>query len=167
MSLRDMARRLGTKWGPGLMCVVASLAAAVPAKTLGQNVPNEYQLKAVFLFNFAQFVEWPTSAFPEARTPLVIGVLGTDPFGAYLDETVRGEIVNSHPLAVQRYRRVEDITRCHILFVSGLEQGHLAEILAGLKGRTILTVGDAEGFTRGGGMIRFVTDHNRIRLRIN
>src|ERR1051325_2122547 len=64
-------------------------------------LPREYQLKAIFLFNFAQFVDWPPEAFPEARTPLVIGVLGEDPFGAYLDETVRGETVNNRSLLVQ------------------------------------------------------------------
>src|SRR5687767_223921 len=76
-----------------------------PAET---TPPLEYQLKAVFLFNFAQFVEWPPEAFPEAQTPLVIGVLGEDPFGAYLDETVRGETVNNRSLVVHRYRRVEE-----------------------------------------------------------
>src|SRR5688572_2456800 len=65
---------------------------------------KEYQVKAVFLYNFAQFVEWPTTAFPTAETPLVIGVLGDDPFGGYLDETVRGEKANNRALAIERYR---------------------------------------------------------------
>src|SRR5262245_53334289 len=64
---------------------------------------REYQVKAVFLFNFAQFVEWPSPAFPEERTPLVIGVLGDDPFGPYLDEVVRGEKINARPLVIQRF----------------------------------------------------------------
>lgn len=127
----------------------------------------EYQLKAVFLFNFAQFVEWPTSAFPEPDTPLSICILGEDPFGGYLDETVRGETVANHPLSVRRYRTVEEIKGCHILFVGRKEQAHLSEILDSLKGHSVLTVSDAERFASRGGMIRFVTDHNRIRLRIN
>ncbi len=143
-----------------------ALAALAPAgSTLAQS--PEYQLKAVFLFNFAQFVEWPASAFPEPDTPLGICILGVDPFGGYLDETVRGETVASHPLAVRRYRTVDEIKGCHILFVSRQEQGQFGQILDSLKGRSVLTVSDAEGFARRGGMIRFVTDHNRIRLRIN
>jgi hypothetical protein len=130
-------------------------------------LPREYQLKAVFLFNFAQFVDWPPEAFPEAQTPLVIGVLGEDPFGAYLDETVRGETVNNRPLIVQRYRQVEEIKTCHVLFISQSETDRLEQILADLKGRNILTVGDADGFARRGGMIRFVIDKNKIRLRVN
>lgn len=124
----------------------------------------EYQLKAVFLFNFAQFVEWPDSAFADPTAPLVIGVLGDDPFGAFLDETVRGETVNHHPLEVQRFRRVEDVGRCHILFV---REPRLEDVLGKLANRPILTVGDAENFARRGGMIRFVNDRNRIRLLIN
>jgi hypothetical protein len=136
----------------------------LPAQT---TIPREYQIKAAFLFNFAQFVEWPTNAFQEATTPLVIGVLGEDPFGASLDETVRGEKVNNRPLVVQRYRRVEDIETCHMLFISQSERNRLEQIFAGLKNRSILTVGDLDGFALRGGMIRFVTEKNKIRLRIN
>jgi hypothetical protein len=131
------------------------------------NATKEYKIKAVFLFNFSQFVTWPTNAFPEAQTPLVIGVLGEDPFGTYLDETVRGEEVDKHPLAIQHYRRAEEIKTCHILFISQSETGRMDEILASLKGRNILTVSDAEGFAQQGGMIRFVTEKNKIRLGIN
>ena len=106
----------------------ALAGATAPGDRLAQSSP-EYQLKAVFLFNFAQFVEWPASAFPEPDTPLAICVLGEDPFGPYLDETVRGETVGNHPLAVRRYRAVDEVTGCHILFVSRQEQGHLREIL--------------------------------------
>ncbi|HTB80695.1 MAG TPA: YfiR family protein [Opitutaceae bacterium] len=130
-------------------------------------VSREYQVKAVFLFNFAQFVDWPSGTFSSAQAPLVIGVLGDDPFDGFLDETIHDEKVNDHPLIVQRYRRVEEIGACHILFISQSESGRLDRILARLKDRNILTVGDAEDFARRGGMIRFVTENNKIRLRIN
>src|SRR2546425_8546554 len=136
------------------------LVAFAPALTAWRDLPaqtapaQEYQLKAVFLFNFAQFVEWPPEAFPEAQTPLVIGVLGKDPFGAYLDETVRGETVNNRPLTVQRYRQAKEIKTCHVLFISRSEAYRLEQIFASLKGREILTVGDAGGFARRAGRIR-------------
>ena len=128
---------------------------------------REYQIKAVFLFNFVQFVDWPPRAFSKAQSPLVIGVLGEDPFDSYLDEAVRGEKVNDHPLVIRRYRRPEDIGPCHILFISRSEAGRLGQVLAALKGRSILTVGDMAGFAERGGMIRFVTENNKIRLQIN
>jgi hypothetical protein len=149
-------------------CLVVGATAATPANAVAQaSASPEYQLKAVFLFNFAQFVEWPAGAFAGPDTPLVIGVLGEDPFGSYLDETVRGETVNGRPYEVQRYRGVEEIGTCHILFVSRRGADRLQGVLDSLRGRSILTVSDAEGFAGRGGMIRFVTDRNRIRLRIN
>jgi hypothetical protein len=145
-----------------VLLVSGALALSAPAAA-----PGEYQLKAVFLFNFAQFVEWPPQAFPDAQAPLVIGVLGMDPFGAYLDETVRGETVNNRPLVVQRYGRVEDINTCHILFISRSEADRLEQIVASLKGRSILTVSDAEDAALRGVMIRMIMVENKIRLRIN
>lgn len=127
----------------------------------------EYQVKAVFLFNFAQFVDWPADAFPDADTPFVIGVLGDDPFGSVLDQTVRGERLGGRSFQVRRYQRVDDIKTCHILFISRSEESRPESMPAGLKHRPILTVSDAEGFAERGGMIRFVTDRNRIRLQIN
>src|SRR5438874_7448378 len=91
----------------GLACLWIILAGLFPAAPISsaQTAPSkEYQVKAVFLFNFAQFVDWPANAFSGTNAPLVIGVLGEDPFGSFLDETVRGETVNGHPLVVQRYR---------------------------------------------------------------
>src|SRR5216110_957205 len=100
---------------------------------LGAAAPvSEYQLKAVFLFNFAQFVEWPPAAFAGDTSPIVIGVLGEDPFGAYLDETVRGEKVGNRPIQVQRYRRADEITTCHVLFISRSEESQLGQTLASL-----------------------------------
>jgi hypothetical protein len=169
--LRAFARRRAppraTGWA-GVCALVSILCLAHAGALAAQSAPTpEYRLKAVFLFNFAQFVEWPATAFPEADTPLVIGILGDDPFGAYLDETVRGERVNDRPLAVRRYQSVGDIGACHILFVSRPEQGRLSEILDSLKGTSVLTVSDAERFASRGGMIGFVTEQNRIRLRVN
>jgi hypothetical protein len=158
----------GRKSFSAVWLVMSALLLSGGLDLSAQTAPaREYQVKAVFLFNFAQFVDWPPQAFPEAQTPLVIGVLGEDPFGAYLDETVRDEKVNNRPLAVQRYRRVEEIKTCHILFISRSEADRLGQILASLKERSILTVSDTEGAAQRDVMIRLVTEKNKIRLRIN
>jgi hypothetical protein len=143
----------------GLLLGTAVASAQVPA--------SEYQVKAVFLFNFAQFVEWPPTAFAGPSAPMIIGVLGENPFGSYLDETVRGERVSGRPVAVQYYRRVDEIRTCHVLFISRSEEGRLDQILNRLKDRSILVVSDVDDFSRRGGMIRLATVQNRIRLVIN
>jgi hypothetical protein len=130
-------------------------------------VPTPAQVEAAFLFNFSQFVDWPPAAFADAHSPIVIGVLGNDPFGPALEEVIRGEVVNGRTLAVRRFRDVEEVSGCHILFVSRSEGPRLEQILQALKGRSVLTVSELEGFALAGGVIRFVLTENRIRLRIN
>ncbi len=162
------ARRLPVWSGRVIRSLIAGALAIVPNPTRAQPAPvSEYQLKAVFLFNFAQFVDWPPAAFPDPQAPLAICVLGDDQFGNNLDETVRGEKANDRPLIVQRYRRLDDVRGCHILFVSRSENDRLAQIVTALQGRNILTVSDVAGFALRGGMIQFVTDKNKIRLDIN
>jgi hypothetical protein len=128
---------------------------------------SEYRVKAVFLFNFAQFVDWPPTAFPDSGTPFVIGILGDDPFGAFLDETVRGEQSHGRSFQVRRYQRVDEIGTCHILFIGRPDGDRLDAILGRLKDRPILTVSDDPGFADHGGMVRFLNDRNRVRLQIN
>lgn len=142
------------------------LLAGSPGLASQRAEAPEYQVKAVFLFNFAQFVDWPRAASPDSA-PLVIGILGDDPFGRVLDGTVRGERLGTRPFAVRRFARVEDIGACDILFISRSEGSRVEPIVATLHDRTILTVSDISGFATRGGMIQFVTDKNRIRLRIN
>lgn len=144
------------------------LTFLLAVETLAQSSQlREYQIKAVFLYNFAHFVEWPAPALADPSDPLVIGVLGQDPFGPLLDEAVAGEKIDQHPLIVRRFRRVDEIDRCHVLFVSSSENDRLAQTFAQLKGRSILVVGESEGFAKRGGMIRFVTEKNKVRLRVN
>jgi len=162
MRMRRRLRTVARTW-----LVVCALLLPGALDTSAQTGPStEYQIKAVFLFNFAQFTEWPAAAFTNASSPLIIGILGSDPFGAYLDETVRNEKVNNRPLVIQRYQRADDIKTCHILFISPSEAQTTDQVFARLQGRSILTVGDTEGFASRG-MIRFLTEQNRIRLRVN
>jgi len=128
---------------------------------------SEYQLKAVFLFNFVQFVDWPPSATQDSQPSLLIGILGDDPFGTFLDEIVRGERLGARSIQVRRYRRIADIEECNILFISRSENERVPEILSAVKNRPVLTVSDGDGFASQGGIIQFFTDKNRIRIRIN
>ena len=131
------------------------------------NSYREYQVKAAFLFNFTQFVEWPANALPETTTPWVIGVLGENPFGTYLQEIISGEQVNGHSLVIQQYKNAEEIKTCHILFINLTEKDKLEQAITSLKGRSILTVGDGNNFIKQGGMIRFVIRDNKVHFQIN
>lgn len=147
-----------------LFAVLLSFGAIAPPQ---DDTTKEYQLKAVFLFNFTQFIEWPPDAFAQPDAPLVIGILGPDPFGKYLDETVQGEKINGHPLVVQRFHTLAEIARCQILFINTDEKNEWKKIFEYAKAQHVLTVGDVTNFSRQGGMIRFFPEENKIRIRIN
>jgi YfiR/HmsC-like len=140
--------------------LLSSLALAAPA-------PAEYQVKAVFLFNFTQFVDWPEQAFADPRAPFVIGVLGRDPFGSALDEVVRGETVNGRPLVVERYRNVGELKRCQILFIDRTVGAEADRTLQSLLRQNTLTVTDFAAPTPSTEIIRFLNEGKKIRLRIN
>jgi hypothetical protein len=149
--------------------LIASLFAALAgASALAFSAPaSEYQVKAVFLFNFSQFVAWPASAFGRGDSPIVICVLGRDPFGPDLDAVVSGEHVGARSLVVRRYQDVQEIKDCHILFIDRSQAPQLTQIVQALHGRSILTVSDIADATRSGVMIDLIKESDRIRLRIN
>jgi hypothetical protein len=149
-------------WPP----LFAALWLLLPLSLRAQQLP-EYDVKAAFLFNFAQFVEWPPESFASAESPIVIGVLGEDPFGPALDQLISQEPVNGRRTVVRRFERVEDVDVCHLLFINVRNPARLAAAIGALNKRATLTVGDAEPFLDQGGMIQFVTQNNRIKLRIN
>src|SRR5262245_32354867 len=103
-----------------LLLLFVLRTAAVKAQPLS-SLDAEYQLKAVFIFNFAQYVEWPPEAFSSDISPIRIGVLGTNYFKNKLQETVQGETVHNRHFEVTFYQRVDEIKECHILFISRSE----------------------------------------------
>ncbi|MGI8637190.1 MAG: YfiR family protein, partial [Segetibacter sp.] len=104
-------------------CVFLISLFLIFAFQLQAQTSREYSIKAVFLYNFTQFIDWPATAFSNAESPFIVGILGDDPFHASLDEAVAGEKVKDHPIIVQRYQDVKDITTCHILFINRKEEG--------------------------------------------
>ena len=129
--------------------------------------PSEYEVKAAFLFNFTKFVEWPDSSFPDAHSPIVTGIVGDDPFGASLTRLVAGQKAQGRSIAIIRYRRGDDLRRCHVLFISGSERTRIAQILAALQDTGVLTVSDIDGFAEAGGAVQFVMQENRVHFVVN
>jgi len=68
----------------------------------GDQAAREYEVKAAFLYNFAAFVEWPRAAFAEDSSPIVVCIVGTDPFGTGLDRTLQGKTAQGRPIVIRR-----------------------------------------------------------------
>lgn len=148
-------------WLPAAAMVAQSAAALPPARL------REAEVKAVFLLNFTRFVEWPPDSFPGPGDPIVIGVLGADPFGKLLDEAVRGERVNGRPIVVRRFKNAQELEPCQVLYISSSEKERVPGILELLRDSKTLTVGESDRFASQGGAIRLMTEKNRVRFEIN
>jgi hypothetical protein len=149
---------------PGGLSLVWLLAAAVTAGGAPAVIPSEREVEAAFLCSFAEFVEWP-DARPDASVTVL--VLGEDPFGPLLDETVKSRPLQTKGIEVSRSRRAEDAPRFQVVYVSASEKPRLAAILGALVGRSVLTVSDIPGFAEQGGVVGFVVEDKRVRFEIN
>jgi hypothetical protein len=149
-----------------VLASLVSLAGGRPI--LGQgSAASEYEVKAAFLYHFAQFVEWPQEAFKEASSPLTYCTLGEDPFRGALDASLSGKTIGARPLQVRHLKPAQEIQGCHVLFIGEGEKKLLPAVLAMVKGSPLLIVGESERFARDGGMIGFCLEENKIRFEIN
>jgi len=133
---------------------------------------SEYAVKAAYLFNFTKFVEWPDGTFDSATSPIIIGVLGDDPFGGDLANTIEGRSVNGHAIHLKRFGafdgiQIPQLRKCQILFISYSEKDNIKVILEVMRGTNALTVSEIETFPLLGGMILFDQEGQRITLSIN
>jgi YfiR/HmsC-like len=156
------------RWRAAVILVVFVSAQFVSGPNVhAQEALSEYQVKAAYLFNFLKFVEYPGESFTDPLAPIVIGVVGDDPFGGALPQVVIGKTVQGRDLVIHVYRTGEELRGAHILFISSSERKRLPMILSRLRGASVLTVSDTEGFLEAGGMIQFLNESGRVRFAIN
>src|SRR5437867_3437041 len=152
------------------LCLLLALWVAISGGLVASAetpAPTMHQVEAAFLFNFAKFVTWPDDAFQLSGSSLIIGVLGEDPFGAVLEETIRDKTVMGKKLAVKRFVRIQDAVNSHILFLSSSEESQLLPLLKVLEKATVLTVSDMEQFAERGGMVAFTVEDQKVRFNVN
>lgn len=151
-----------------LLCLLAgwggcfAFVAVAPAAA-----SKEDQIKAAFLYNFTKFVEWPAGRFANARSPIVIGVLASDPVAAELATLVKDRQVNGRAVVVTPVATLEELRSAHVVFVSTEEEAKLGNIAEAMNGAAVLTVGETERFTAQGGMIAFTREADKVRFAIN
>jgi hypothetical protein len=149
------------------MVIVGARLIVAPCAAAQSDGVAEYQVKAAFLFNFVKFVEWPDSVFADARAPIVLGILGDNPFGDDLRTIVSGQLVRGRPIRVQTFKFGDDLRACHVVFVSASERAHMPQILISLRGADVLTVSDLDSFASEGGVMQFVMEESRVRFLVN
>ena len=152
------------------ICLLLATALGSRADGGDTSESSEYLIKAGFIYNFAKLVEWPATAFPQPDSPIVIGILGNDPFGATLDRIVADKKISGRVISVKRVKWSKDFKElkdCNILFISSSEKEHIDSVVEAMKGLPILTIGDAPGFAKRGGIINFTLEDNKVRFEVN
>jgi len=158
-----------------MLNLVLILCIAMPAHSVHAHplIPmagsdyTEYQVKAAFLPQFTKFVTWPSKMFDSSKSPIVIGILGKDHFGDYIDQLLKKGLIQNRKLEVKRFKTLKDLKPTHLLFISSSEKKNYKKIFAQIKGCNVLTVGDTDNFIDEGGMICFVNMDKKVRFKIN
>jgi hypothetical protein len=167
-----------------ILFVTLCIMAIAPCIHAEPTKSQEYNVKAAFLFNFIKFVDWPTRDLGDANEPLIIGIIGKDPFkdnfGVLKDKQVKGRNVTitrfkgieeleeaGQKRKDQLYPQIEIIRKCHLLFICSSEKEHVFEIVNLVRNHSILTVADMDGFLGAGGIINFLMEEKKVRFEIN
>jgi hypothetical protein len=156
----DSARTVALLW-------IILLVSGSPRPAGGQAGPEEYQVKAAFLFHFAQFVDWPTGVLNNDDPSLKLCIFDDEPRRQELQNILDGKAIGAREFHVRLISQPQELQVCNILFLSRDEARRQTAILKSLRGMPILTVGETPNFLADGGMIRFHIEEERIRFDIN
>lgn len=166
------------------MVLVLSLLIALVAQGTNAAVSREYKIKAAFLYNFIKFVDWPKEKIAGRNKPIIIGIVGKDPFGDAF-EPVQSKSIKGRKVVIKRfttfkrlnksseqntdktYRKIEMLKKCHLIFICPSEEKNIKEIINLVKDHSVLTVGQTDDFLKAGGIINFIVEDEKVRFEIN
>ncbi len=149
-----------------LLCIVL-LVSGVAQAGRAQSTTDEYEVKAAFLFHFAQLVDWPTSAQNAEDPSLEFCIFSDEPRRQELQSTIEGKTIGARLFHVRLISQPQEIAGCNVLFLSRDEAHRQTAILKSLRGMPVLTVGETTNFLSEGGIIRFHLEEGKIRFDIN
>jgi len=168
-----------------ILALALFVTLVVPKARANSTTSREYEIKAAFLYNFIKFTDWPKEKMGDVNEPIVIGIIGKDPFGDAID-VIRDEQVKGRKLVIRWFKsfeeskesngkdkpsvhkEIEAIRKCHLLFFSSSEKKKtIGEIMKALESSHVLTVGDMNGFLETGGVINLITEDKKVRFEIN
>jgi len=166
-SIRKILQNVFSGWKSYLLFFVGILVVSNSHTYAQTNNGIEAKLKAAYIFHFLQFVEWPDSAFANENSPIVLAVLGKDPFGKILDETIESEKIGKRQVIIKRIGSFNELGACHVLYISTSEGNIYKNILKHVGVSPVLTISDIDNFGLAGGDINFYIEENKVRFAIN
>ena len=168
--IRGPIQRITSFAGSGLVPILSVLliSLALASSVRAQDVEaNEYEIKAAYLLNFPNFVDWPGSINQDLQSPFRLCLLGSDPLGSALSRMMADRLSRGRSLLLRRVSRTDPVSDCQILYIGPSESKYIPQILDSLHNVSALTVGETDQFAAQGGMIQLVMEDNRIRFKIN
>lgn len=165
-----------------VLALVLFMAAITPKAWAASTTSSEYQIKAAFLYNFIKFVDWPEEKLHDGNEPIIIGIIGKNPFGNAFEplknKSAKGEIViikhfkgleelEKSKEKPEQHEQLDAIRESHLLFICRSEKKKFTEIINMVEGYSVLTIADDEGFLESGGIINFVMEENKVRFEIS
>lgn len=128
---------------------------------------QEYKVKAAYLFHFISYTTWPRSSFERRDSPIVVMVVGGDPFGKRLDQALGDKKIDGRRVVVQRSRSVPREIDAHVVFEGSLARKDRAELLKRCASKSILLCGERSGYAKDGAHCNFFMDGPNVRFEIN
>jgi hypothetical protein len=150
---------------PAFLLVALYLSAGPDSTIQAQNTSTEYRLKAAFVYQFPQFVEWPATSW-QGATGVQLCILQPNPFGRELEALVRGESLHGRPFVIREITGPDGVSGCHLLFIRGAAPAG-GEVLKAARGSSVLTVGEDERFLDEGGIIALRIVERRVRFEVS
>ena len=151
-----------------ILLIATALLAPASRLRAADEPTREQQVRAAFIFNFMQFVEWPADAFRDEKSPLVVAIVGGDSFAAAVDKALGGKEIGGRSIAIKRYGLASQIEKgCHVAVLAAPDRELLRLVRERVGATPVLLVGEGEYFCRDGGMIRLFNEENRVRFEIN
>jgi hypothetical protein len=148
-----------------LFAMVLVVAVCRPCR--GEPLTRESQVKAAFIYNFTQFIDWPADTFNSSEAPFVVGVVGDSPLTGALMKIMIGKFVGAHPIVVTHFAAADGVRACQILFVPESLDAEMPPILARIGKSPCLIVGEGDGVLPGGGAARLFLEDSKMRFQLN
>lgn len=152
-----------------LLAYIALLLACVlvPASLRADTATATQQIQAQFIYNFANFVEWPDDAFDHRETPIKVCLFGDVEFAPYL-YTYDGALIGERELVITRAEQFKDIREgCHILYVGDDQRVQLPHFWKQIQYIYVLSIGSRDGFADNGGVVNILRTQDKLQFDVN
>ena len=132
-----------------------------------QATMGESQIKAMFVYNFLKFVEWPVDASASPKDPFVVLIIGDGPTADATESFLESKMIGDRPLVVRRTQSDPSFTGVQAAFVVERDGKRLHRILGAATAAGVLTIGEGDDFATLGGVIGLLVENRKVRFDVD